>query len=232
MLRRALIPACLALIAACGDGVPVEPPLAPPIPPPPTFVVSGIVETAEGTPLAGALVELFAPGPLLLESTTTGPDGFFAFDGVHGYFLLRVTRIGYLRQSLTLNVTEDHLYRFQLAPWPEADVLTLGDWIRASVIDEAPPCDPVHWDEYAPCHRFVFSPATDGKLVITLEWVANQMLDVTLVTPDGVYIATSEQAGFGRARLEGLVLKDQLYEVRVNSYYGAQDFRLRAELVP
>jgi len=230
MMHRALIPACLTLITACSDGSPVEP--APARPSPPTFLVFGIVENVEGIPLRGALVELFAPGPLLIDSTVTGVDGGFGFGGVRGYVQLKVSRSGYFVESRSLNVTEDHLYRFQLAPWPEADVLILGDWIQASVIGGAPPCDPIYWDAYAPCRRFLFSPMASGKLVISLEWTGYPELDATLVTSAGDYVGTSDGTGVGRFHLEGQVLEGQVYEVRVNSYYGTQDFRLMAELIP
>lgn len=225
MMRRALIPICLSLITACGDGSPVEPP-------PPTFVIFGIVETVDGFPLSDAVVKLFASGgQVLLDSVITGANGYFAFGGVRGHLLLKVSRNGYTVESRSLDVTEDNLYRVQLAPWPGHDVITVGEWIESSILGNEPPCDPSGWDAAAPCHRFYFTPSARGKLTITLEWSGDPQLDVALFEA-GVYIGLSKEAGSGLALLEALVLKDQSYEVRVHSYYGPQEFRIRAELVP
>jgi hypothetical protein len=130
-------------------------------------------------------------------------------------------------------MTQDLLSNtIRLAPWLETETLTFGEWIESRVFVGAPPCDPWGWDAEAPCRKFLFEAPMDGRLVVTLEWTGDPQLDATLVTPSGGYLGISHEAGYERALLEGPVLRSRAYEVRVNSYYGTQDFRLKAELIP
>ena len=226
MTRRALVPACLALIISCSDGTPVDP--APPSQP--GFVLFGIVENHDGVPLVDALVELFSG--MRVDTTVTGENGDFVFNSVRGRVSIRVTRTGYVTDLRALNVTGNVLSRIQLASWPGAEVLTLGEWIESQVLAAAPPCDPIGWDASAPCRRFLFTAPAAGRLSITIEWTGNPQLDVTLVSSSGGLLGYSTETGAEQAVLQEPVLKGRTYEVRVNSYYGMQDFRIRAELDP
>ena len=229
MTLRTLIPACLVLLISCSDGNPAEPSAQQP---PERFVLFGVVEGVDGVPLAGAIVRLFGPGPNALDSAITGEAGYFVFRKLQGMVTITVVRSGYVTESRSLNMTQDILSFIRLAPWPGALVLTLGEWIESQVLGAAPPCDPVGWDANAPCRKFLFTAPTSGRLSVTLEWSGDPELDATLVTLNGTYVGSSNPAGIERQLLEGPVAKGETYEVRVSSYYGLQDFRLRAELNP
>ncbi|HKP27955.1 MAG TPA: carboxypeptidase-like regulatory domain-containing protein [Gemmatimonadales bacterium] len=228
MPSRALIPTCLLLMLACSDS-PVEPTTQQP---PSRYVFFGVVEGIDGTPLAGAMVHLFGPGPIALDSAVTEETGSFVFRNLRGQVTVTVTRSGYVTESRVVLMTQDVISHIRLAPWPDAQVLTLGEWIQSQVLGAAPPCDPIAWDGDAPCRKFLFEAPLSGKLSVTLEWSGSPELDATLVTMAGDYVGTSKPVAERRHLLEGPVVMGQSYEVRVSSYYGPQDFRLRAELNP
>ena len=229
MKHLALLLAGSALILACGEAM-VDPALIPPTPPPPTFVIFGIVETEEGTRLAGATAELIRTGHFTLSSVT-GDSGYFSFAGIRGPATVRVSKPGYTDEARYLNVDGSILSHFRLTRLLPDQVLTLGDTITATVQEGAPPCDPSGWDAEAPCRRFHFIAPASGQLLVAITWQGNPQLDAVLVTAGGGYVAFSDDAGFERALLEGTVVKDVVYELRVNSYYGRQDFKLTAELI-
>lgn len=224
-LRLLLV--CSALLTACDDQLsnPVLPP-----PPPAGFVVFGIVETEDGFPMIDATAELIrAHYPV--QTTTTNNSGHFTFSGVFGSATVRVSKPGYTGEQRVLTVTETVLTRFRLMRLLPDQVLTLGDTITATVQEGAPPCDPVGWDAEAPCRRFHFIAPSSGKLLVAITWQGSPEIDAVLVVGRAGYVASSVPAGFERVMLEGQVVKGVDYELRVNSYYGRQDFKLTAELI-
>jgi hypothetical protein len=100
--------------------------------------------------------------------------------------------------------------------------------VRSSVSATAAPCDPVGWDESAPCRRFYFIAPATGRLSIDNAWNGVPPLDATIVIPANRYVATSTDNGFNRVSLSASLIAGVRYEVRVNSYYGAQVFDMTA----
>jgi len=167
-----------------------------------------------------------------LYSTETNDSGFFAFPGVQGAFRLQASKLGYTPRTVDPIVRGAMLMRIALAQRFYADTLIAGAWVKSSVPEEAPPCDPEGWDANAPCMRFFFEAPGSGTLKVSITWVGKPELDIVLMSESGAYIGFSDREG-----VEGAVLKSQVssgkeYEVRVNSYYGAQAFQIKAELVP
>lgn len=231
MKHHVLLLAISALLLACGTDQPTQPvgPFQPP-PPLPTFVVFGVVEDDEGGPLRNATAELIRTGQLTLTSTTND-SGFFSFGGVRGPTTLRVSKLGYVTTTRFLEVTESVLTRLTLARLLPDAVLTLGVPILGTVQAGAPPCDPGGWDANAPCRRFRFIAPATGTLRVVLTWEGEPELDAVLVV-DGGYVASSDVTGVEQFRLEAPVVKGTEYELRVNSYYGTQEFELKADLIP
>ena len=230
MKQLTLLLACGALLMACDELV--EPALLPPPPPPPPgFVVFGTVEGEDGLPLAEASAELRRPGALPVLSSVTDARGHFTFSGVSGPANVRIRKPGFTGEDRYVVITELTILSFRLARLSPDQVLTLGDTISATVQAGAPPCDPDGWDAEAPCRRFQFMAPASGKLLVAITWQGSPEIDATLVHVRGGYVGFSESAGFERVLLEGAVVKGQDYELRVNSYYGKQDFKLTAELI-
>ena len=222
--------AASALVMACSSNDLVQPVLPPPAPPP-TFVIFGIVEDETGQPLRDATADLIKSGWTTL-SAITSDSGYFSFSGVSGPVTIRVRKSGFTSESRYMEVTADVLSRIRLARLLPDVVLTLGGTISAVVQAGSPPCDPEGWDAQAPCRRFYFTAPAAGKLEVVVSWAGTPELDVTLVAVGGGYVAASNPAGFERVLLEGPVHKGTDYELRVNSYYGTQEFQLKAGLVP
>jgi hypothetical protein len=221
---------CGALLTACND--PVEPLLLPPPPPPPPgFVVMGIVEMEDGLPLPGATAELLRGGSFPDLSAVTDSIGRFAFGGISGPATVRVTKSGFTGEARYLEVTEPVFFRLRLARLLPDAILTLGDTISATVQAGAPPCDPTGWDAEAPCRRFHFTAPASGKLLVAITWQGSPEIDAALVHVRGGYVGISVSAGYERVLLDATVVMGQDYELRVNSYYGKQDFKLTAELI-
>ena len=217
------------LLTACDD--PAAPALLPPPPPPPPgFIVSGIV-VEDGLPLPGATAELIRVAGFPLLSAVTDSTGRFVFGGVRGPATLRISKSGFTGEARYLEITESVDFRIRLVRLLPDGILTLGDTISATVQAGAPPCDPTGWDAEAPCHRFHFTAPASGKLLVAITWVGNPEIDATLVHVRGGYVGTSVSAGYERALLEATLVRGQDYELRINSYYGKQDFKLSAELI-
>ena len=219
------------LIAACGMAMACsrEAPLAPEPPPAlPTYVLIGIVRDGEGLPVPGVVAELAG----LSRSDTTDPEGLFSFAEVRGPITLWIQKEGYASHSRSLLLTSDVTISISLVRLFLSDTLVLGQTIRTTVEANAPPCDPIGWDAQAPCRRFTFTAPHSGVLVLMISWIGGSPLDATIIAADGRYVATSKEAGFEAVFADAAVEGGQTYEIRVNSYYGAQLFDLKAVLTP
>ena len=222
MNRPALMIAACGIVMACSS----ETPLAPPPPPPlPTYVMIGIVRDEEGLPVADAVAELAG-------MTRFDQNGLFSFAGLRGPFTVWVRKEGYGTHSRSLLITTDVTVNISLIRLFLADSLVLGQTIRTTVEADAPPCDPIGWDAQAPCRRFTFTAPHSGVLVLMIAWVGGSPLDATIVQADGHYVGTSKDSGFESIFADAVVEGGRQYEIRVNSYYGAQVFDLKAVLTP
>lgn len=223
MNRLSLLMATGAIVTACSG----EEPLEPVVPPPPTFVVFGIVRDEAGEPVAGAVAEI----PSLSRTAVTNQVGHFSFSGLRGAVRFRVQKAGFQTLSIELVVTANIAWEIRLLrAGVLSDSLTLGATIRSTVEANAPPCDPIRWDALAPCRLFLFTAPRAGQLSLSITWSGDPALDATLVTATGTYVATSIDAGTGKIQLDGMVEAGRIYEIRVNSYYGYQVFDMRADL--
>jgi hypothetical protein len=217
------------LIATCGlalacDSAIQEPHIKTPSEPR-GFALFGLVRDESGVAVPGATV-LITFGSGRDQTATTNENGIFIFAGLQGLSTLRVTKFGYHSTSQTVVVTADQAVEFRLA---KAEVIELGRVIGA-VTDE-PPCDPIGWDERAPCRRFRFTPPSSGLLVIVVTWRGGSEMDATILTPTEWYLASSVESGFKEITLQTPVEGGVTYEVRVNSYYENEAFDLKADLV-
>ena len=219
-------------VASCdprrSDPAATAPPPTSPAPTP-VWNLSGIVRDRDRNGLPAALVAIVS-GPFSGRSTLSGQDGAFRFVGVSGPVAITASKTGYERYLQTFDITTDLTVDVPLVRAVPADSIQLGAVIESSVSAVAPPCDREQWDVAAPCQRFLFTAPASGSLSIAITWVEGPLLDATLVTLGNEYIATSRDIGPGRVELTGPVTAGQTYEVRVNAYYGAQVFTLRAEL--
>ncbi|HEX5075016.1 MAG TPA: carboxypeptidase-like regulatory domain-containing protein [Gemmatimonadaceae bacterium] len=193
-----------------------------------SWAVGGVVRDQDGRAVAGATIDI-VEGLFSGRSSISNGDGSFAFERVFGRMTLVVSRGGYEQYVQRLNVTTDVLLDVRLVKYVDADSLQLGRIIRATVSSNAPPCDAIRWDELAPCKRFFFTPDRAGTLSVSVSWSGSPELDITMVTLEGAYIATSIKVGPEAAWLVGIVEPGRTYEIRVNSYYTAQMFDLRAD---
>jgi hypothetical protein len=71
-----------------------------------------------------------------------------------------------------------------------------------------------------------------GLLVIDIKWDSLPPLDATIVTQANNYVARSTDSGFNHAVMSANLIAGVTYEIRVNSYYGAQSFTLTAAFTP
>jgi hypothetical protein len=225
MTRRFILP-LLVLLPACSDvdELPTQPIT-------PTFTISGTIHDREGRRVIGATANVLGT-PYTGRRASSNNEGFFSIKGVAGPITLQVWKPGYEAFFTPLVVTGDTTVDVTLPRFEYADTLILGQTTRSHVSGSAAPCDPVHWDERAPCRLFHFFPPASGKLQLTVSWRGGPPLDVTLVAHEGQYIAASREAAAELAALEGYVEEGTLYEIRINSYYDSQEFDLLAELIP
>ena len=189
------------------------------------FTVTGVVRDEAGTLVSGALATLGGS-----DYTFTNGAGVFRIDGVRGDRKLLVAKESYDDFSRELTVTGDVFVEVVLTAIAYADSLVLGEALRSNVASNATPCDPIHWDARAPCRRFKFRAPETGVLSVTVVWDYGSPLDVVITTENGTYLASSGEDELPRASVSARVARGEVYEVRVNSYYEAQVFDLRAEL--
>jgi len=227
MIRRFILP-LLVLLPACSD---VDELPTQPVVPVPTFALSGTIRDIEGSSITAANVDVTASQYAGKQSLSDG-EGNFSITGIAGSLTLRVWKEGYEAIFLPLVVTSDTTVEVTLPRFEFADSLVLGQAIRAYVSASAAPCDPERWDSQAPCRVFRFLAPVSGRLDLTVSWRGGSALDVTLVTPDGEYIAYSNEAAPETAALQAFVMEGSLYEIRINSYYDYQQFDLFADLTP
>ena len=225
MTRRFILP-LLVLLPACSDvdELPTQPIV-------PTFAISGTIHDVEGNNVIGAHADALGT-PYAGQRTVSNDEGYFSIKGVAGPLTLRVWKEGYEEFYLPLVVTSDTTVDITLPRFEFADSLVLGQSVRSYVSATASPCDPLHWDARAPCRVFHFFAPASGRLGITVSWRGAPPLDMTLVTPDGEYIAYSSELASETVALEASVVQGTLYEIRINSYYDYQEFDLRADLFP
>ena len=228
MNRPALLIAACGIVMACSSETPLAPPPPPP-PPLPTYVMIGLVRDEEGLPLTDAVAELAG----MTRFDTTDQNGLFSFAGLRGPVTVWVRKDGYGTHSRSLLITADVTVNISLIRLFLADSLVLGQTIRTTVEADAPPCDPIGWDAQAPCRRFTFTAPHSGNLILMIAWFGGSPLDATIVqAADGHYVGTSKDAGFESIFADAVVEGGRQYEIRVNSYYGAQVFDLKAVLTP
>ncbi len=217
------------LMTACDNPEdPVGPASAPARP---SFVVFGVVRDTAGLPVSGAAAEI-VEGWFQGWTKISNDDGYFSFPGVSGPMTIRVRKDGYEYYVQTLVVTADLALEVTLSSVEVIDEMALGRTIRSTVPEDAPPCDPIGWDALAPCRRFLFTAPSSGELSIRISWAGDPPLDATMMTPNGDYLATSEESGFEEILMNAFVTAGETYEIRVNSYYDYQVFNLRADLTP
>ena len=230
MKRLSLLIAAGGIVMACAGEEPTVP-LAPPPPPAtplPTYVVFGTVQDEAGAPLSGAVADLVGLG----RTSISNESGYFSFTGVRGPMTVRVGKDGYEPQTRNLNVTADLAFSVKLSRVLLSEEIVLGQTIRSTVNESAPPCDPIRWDAMAPCRRFGFTAPFSGVFVVSISWNGGIPLDATMMNPDDTYLASSRDSGFGQITLVATVYSGVRYELRVNSYYGRQEFDLKADLTP
>jgi hypothetical protein len=228
MTRRSILPLLLLLLACSDvDKLPTEPitPVAR------TFAISGRISDTEGNAVLGATADVIG-SPYSGKRSVSDAEGFFSITGVEGTLTLRVWKEGYEALYKSLTVNSDTTLDVTLPNFAVADTLVLGETVRAYVSASAMPCDPERWDERAPCRTFTFVPAMSGNLEIGLSWRGSPRLDLTIVSDQGEYIATSKGAAPEQAVLEAFVVAGTLYQIRINSYYEYQEFELMAQLTP
>jgi hypothetical protein len=228
MTRRSILP-LLLLLPACSDVDKL--PTQPVTPVAQTFAISGTIRDMEGNTVLGATADVI--GSAYAGKHSVSDDlGFFSITGVEGALTLRVWKEGYEASFKSIIVNSDTTLDVTLSSFEVSDTLVLGETMRAYVSGSAMPCDPERWDERAPCRTFTFVPAMSGKLEIGLWWRGSPGLDLTIVSDQGEYIATSQGAAPETAVLEAFVVAGTLYEIRINSYYEYQEFELMAQLFP
>jgi hypothetical protein len=228
MTRRSILP-LLLLLPACSDVDKL--PTQPVTPVAQTFAISGTIRDMEGNAVLGATADVIGSAYSGKQSVSDA-EGFFSITGVEGLLTLRVWKEGYEAMFKSLIVNSDTTLDITLASFEFADTLVLGEPVRAYVSASAMPCDPERWDERAPCRIFTFVPAMSGTLEIGLSWRGSPQLDLTIVSDQGEYIATSKGAAPETAVLEAFVVAGSRYEIRINSYYEYQEFELMAQLIP
>jgi hypothetical protein len=193
------------------------------------FVVFGVVRDETGLPLSGAAAEVL-DGTFRGRGAVSNPNGYFSLVDVSGPMAILVWKDGYDLHQKSLDVAADLVLEFTLQRVAHADSITLGLDVAYIVLEDAPPCDPAGWDAQAPCRRLYFLAPTSGILTVVITWTGEPQLDAVITSPNGTYLGTSSELGFERIIVSASVGAGDLYEIRVNSYYGRQMFRLRADL--
>ena len=230
-MRRLALTVSALLLSSCYDGLLQSPlpPAPPPGPPPPTFAVTGRVIDEDSLPVPLAYVDVMGYTP----GAYTDADGRFRLENHRGDRYLQVYKAGYIVHQRAVRVLADVnetvlLFRVGLL----SDSIIFGQTIRSVVHDTNPPCDPMRWDFRAPCKRFPILPPESGSLNIRIWWMGDPPLDALLVDHNGVSMAISRELHPNEHLIELYVEAGKRYELRVNSYYSAQVFDLRAELWP
>lgn len=223
--------AAAVAFAGCGDPHGSSPtvvaPAPEPEPPTASWNVVGTVRSARaGLPGVTVAVE---SGPFIGRATLSDDAGGFRLSAVSGTLMLSASKPGYERYLQSLSITNDVTIDIDLTRAVAADSIRLGSVIETSVSSGAPACDP-SWDARAPCRRFVFVAPATGVLSVAVTWSGAPELDATLVTLTNEYVATSTEVGPGVLALSAPVTAGRTYELRVNAYYTAQVFTLRAEV--
>ena len=192
-----------------------------------SYVLFGTVRDSGGAPISGANAQI-VKGAYTGRAAISNKSGNFAFAGIAGALLVRISRDDYDVYQKTLDVTSDTAISVTMARLFLSDEIVIGRTVRASVSATAAPCDPARWDARAPCRRFYFTPTSTGVLQIEIKWDGQPELDATIVTPADDYVTSSIVSGSNRITMSANLSEGVTYEVRVNSYYGAQSFDLTA----
>jgi hypothetical protein len=210
-------------MAAVGCG---DPTLMEPRPPAPSYTLAGIVRDLDGV-IAGASIRLMdGRTPDRFKQSTD--SGFFAFSQVSGPVSLLVTKATYFEVLTQLVVASDRLIAIEMTKDIPLEI-PLGVVLHTGITGREPPCDAMGWDASAPCRRFSFTAPQTGTLTVEIVWDGGVELDAVIMTPEGRYGAYSFGTD-GRIMVTSPVESDKTYELRVHSYYSAQNFDLKAEL--
>jgi len=224
---------CLSLVVAvCGIALACDPGIEEPTdtePTPQPFVLLGTLHDEDGLAVSGATVGV-AGDAVPWQYAISNDSGHFSFAGVLGPVAVRVWMFGYEHYVQNLVVVADLSLDIGLVRVEAIDSIRLGRTIRSHVDGDAAPCDPIQWDDRAPCRRFSFTAPRSGTLVINVSWNGGSPLDAVIIAPEGTYLAISEESGFDEVTVRGRVQAGATYEVRVSSYYSGQVFDLRADL--
>lgn len=227
MRRRLALGAACSIVVACGE---VSEPVVDQ-PAPPSFTLIGVVRDDDGVPVAGAGAKI-VNGPFRDLRSVSTDSGYFSFSAVSGPMKVRVRKDGFHGYERDIVLVSDRLLEVTLSKIAFVE-LPLGATVRAKVAAADPPCDPFGWDATAPCRRFGLTATVTGFLVVTVTWRDGPPLDAALIAPSGSYLATSQQSGpEDVAVLQATVEAGIRYELWVHSYYGSQEFDVRADLSP
>jgi hypothetical protein len=226
MGRRLVLIAACGIVVACGE---VSEPVVD-RPAPPSFTLFGIIRDDTGAPVAGANAKIVNGRFRDLSSVSTD-SGYFSFSAVSGPMKVRVRKDGFHGYERDIVVVSDRLLEVTLSKVAFVE-LPLGATVRAKVAAADPPCDPFGWDALAPCRRFDLTATATGVLVVSITWRDGSPLDAALMAPNGSYLATSEEVGLNElVVVQATVEAGNRYELRVHSYYGSQEFDVRADLI-
>lgn len=228
MRRRALLIAACGIVFACDNEVSEPIVLNPPTPP--FFNLAGLVRDSAGLPVQEAGAEI-TTGPFRFRQSISNAAGIFSFNGVSGQMTVRVRKNGFHGYQQDITVVADQIIEVTLTKIDPVE-LPLGTTIHARVGAADPPCDPVFWDSTAPCRRFGLAAPATGTLAVKVTWRGGSQLDAALMAPDGTYLAFSSPAGDEAVSVDAVLEAGKRYELRVHSYYAAQQFDVRADLTP
>ena len=208
-----------ALVAGCDHRSPTGP-IASAVRrevPPSVYTLSGRIVEADGSAVAGAVVELAGETPGL--TTVSDEGGLYRFENVGGFFVLRVTKAEYSIALMNVWIQADQALTVTLQ---RALVLIPGVPLRGTV--QAPPCDP-NWDARALCERISFTPPDTDEYEIVLTWNGT-VSQLDLLIDGAIYFDVGPGPGELRGQLVGPAGVQR--EIRIHSYYSPQAFELTA----
>ena len=217
-----LIVTCV-LVAACGDspGLPTGPTAMNGQPAPAgSHTLSGTIRDADGLPLAGVTLVVMVPTDG--GSVVSDAAGRYSLGNLNGMITLRASKEGYFDSYQQRFIAADQVLNISLPPRVE---LVPGTTLRGVVGGE--PCDPIGWDARARCRQIFFTPPTSGTLDLVLTWSGPSDLDLLVA---GQYFDPPTKRGEIRAKVK--VAGGLRHEIRINAYYSAEEFELRAEFQP
>jgi hypothetical protein len=197
-----------------------------------TYAISGTVRDTRLRPVAGARIDVIAPG-FEGRHAVSDDTGWYRIPELSGGVQVHATKVGYFSDARAKTATERALVNFTLQP---LERIAADRAVQSVLTDEHPLCvrqgDHLAGMHGLPCHRFLFTAERTGTMEILVTWDARARLSIAIIAPEGETVQSVARAS--GTHLAAAVESGRTYEVQVladrEASRSVEDFELIARI--